>query len=139
MDQQVSRQPPIARARHDGWTQSRQIAFIVALHRTRNVSRAAAAAGMSRENAYRLRARSSAAEFAAAWDHALRLTDPMGHSEGNEGHDLPPPPVGTFAGEDHEGHRPGEIAPHGQPGQPVGIPLDRRAELLARIRRAEGG
>lgn len=67
MDQQASRQPPIARPRHDGWSGEKRLAFIVTLRRTRNVTRAAAAAGMSRESAYRLRARPSAAEFAAAW------------------------------------------------------------------------
>lgn len=71
MDQQASRHTPIARPRHDGWTQDKQVTFIIALRRTHNVSRAAAAAGMSRESAYRLRTRPTAVEFAAAWDRAL--------------------------------------------------------------------
>jgi hypothetical protein len=87
MDQQSSRHPPIARPRHDGWTRDRQAIFIIALRRMRNVTRAAAAAGMSRESAYRLRARPSAAGFAAAWDRALRrAAEAMAHNEGHESH-----------------------------------------------------
>ena len=58
--------------RRDGWTPERQLRFLAALARTRSVTRAAAAAGMSRESAYRLRARRDGALFAAAWDRALR-------------------------------------------------------------------
>ena len=57
--------------RRDGWTPGRQLAFLDTLARTRCVTRAAAAAGMSRESAYRLRRRPSAALFAAAWDRML--------------------------------------------------------------------
>ena len=57
--------------RRDGWTPARQLAFLDALVRTLSVTRAAAAAGMSRESAYRLRARDPAGLFAAAWDRAL--------------------------------------------------------------------
>lgn len=60
------------RFRHDGWTPRRQLNFLDTLARTRSVTRAAAAAGMSRESAYRLRGRPSAALFAAAWDRALK-------------------------------------------------------------------
>jgi hypothetical protein len=60
------------RTRRDGWTPERQLRFLDALVRTRSVTRAAAFAGMSRESAYRLRRRSSAALFAAAWDRALQ-------------------------------------------------------------------
>ena len=78
MDRTNPLRPPIAKPRHDGWTRDRQVAFIIALHRTRNVSRAAAAAEMSRESAYRFRARPSGAEFAAAWDRALRFVPAHG-------------------------------------------------------------
>jgi hypothetical protein len=54
-----------------GWTIRRQLAFLDSLARTRSVTRAARTAGMSRESAYRLRRRPSAALFAAAWDRAL--------------------------------------------------------------------
>lgn len=64
--------PTPQRFRHDGWTPRRQLAFLDTLARTRSVTRAAAAAGMSRESAYRLRRRPSAALFAAAWDRALK-------------------------------------------------------------------
>ena len=42
------------------------------LARTRSVTRAARAAGMSRESAYRLRNRDPDGLFAAAWDRALQ-------------------------------------------------------------------
>ena len=60
--------PPV---RHDGWSAERQLTFLQTLARTRSVTRAAAAAGMSRESAYRLRARPAGALFAAAWDKTL--------------------------------------------------------------------
>jgi hypothetical protein len=63
--------PVPRRSRRDGWTVGRQRAFIAALARTRCVGRAAAAAGMSRESAYRLRRRKGAESFAAAWDSIL--------------------------------------------------------------------
>ena len=53
------------RARHDGWTPERQLAFLGALSVSRSVTRSAAAAGMSRESAYRLRDRPDGALFAA--------------------------------------------------------------------------
>jgi molybdenum-dependent DNA-binding transcriptional regulator ModE len=68
--------------RRDGWTPVRQLRFLEILARTGSVTRAAAAAGMSRESAYRLRRRSSSALFAAAWDRALKraaLSRSKGH------------------------------------------------------------
>lgn len=62
---------PYPRIRRDGWTPERQLRFLDALARTRSVTRAARAAGMSRESAYRLRTRKEGALFAAAWDRAL--------------------------------------------------------------------
>jgi hypothetical protein len=64
-----SPQPP--KIRRDGWTPERQLRFLDALTRTRSVTRAARAAGMSRESAYRLRRRKDGSLFAAAWDRAL--------------------------------------------------------------------
>jgi len=69
-------QAPSQRFRRDGWTPARQLRFLDALARTRCVTRAAAAAGMSRESAYRLRKRPSAALFAAAWDRVLASPPP---------------------------------------------------------------
>ena len=60
------------RIRRDGWTAERQIGFLEALGRTRSVATAAAAVGMSRESAYRLRARQPDGLFAALWDRVLR-------------------------------------------------------------------
>jgi hypothetical protein len=57
--------------RRDGWTAERQLRFLEALAHTRNVRRAAASAGMSREGAYRFRQRPGSALFAALWDLAL--------------------------------------------------------------------
>ena len=60
------------KTRRDGWTIERQLRFLDTLARTRCVSRAAAAAGLSRKSAYRLRARADGALFAAQWDRAMR-------------------------------------------------------------------
>lgn len=75
--------PSQGRIRRDGWTAERQLRFLDVLARTRSVTRAAATAGMSRESAYRLRARRDGALFAIAWDRALEgdvLSLPKGHS-----------------------------------------------------------
>jgi len=69
MDTSNSPQPP--KIRRDGWTAERQLRFLEALVRTRSVSGAAEFAGMSRESAYRLRARGDGALFAALWDRIL--------------------------------------------------------------------
>jgi len=63
--------PVPLRARRDGWTAERQRIFMAVLREGRSVTRAAGAAGMSREGAYALRRQPGAAEFAAAWDVAL--------------------------------------------------------------------
>ena len=60
--------PPIPRPRHDGWTNDKQKIFIRVLAVTRNVSRAAAAAGMSRESAYRLPRRAEGVALAQTWE-----------------------------------------------------------------------
>jgi len=58
------------RIRRDGWTIDRQVKFIMALNATGSVTRAAAAAGMSRESAYRLRDGPGHEDFARVWDAA---------------------------------------------------------------------
>jgi hypothetical protein len=68
MGQPESRSTP-RRTRRDGWTAERQLKFLAQLSRTRSVTRAVASIGMSREGAYRLRARAEL--FAALWDRAL--------------------------------------------------------------------
>lgn len=59
------------RPREDGWTAARQVDFIEALADSGSVTHAAAAVGMSRESAYRLRRRADAVDFAAAWEAAI--------------------------------------------------------------------
>ena len=62
---------PVRRvARHDGWTDEKQRRFIETLADTGQVALAAAAVGLSRESAYRLRRQPHAAAFARAWDAA---------------------------------------------------------------------
>lgn len=67
---------PTARARRDGWTAERREAFLEALEAGLSVQRACAKVGLSREGAYRLRARDVA--FAGAWDAAQRAAGPAG-------------------------------------------------------------
>ena len=64
-------EPVPLRARHDGWTPERQVAFIEALAETACVVQAAAAVGMSATAAYHLRRRPEAQAFRLAWDAAL--------------------------------------------------------------------
>jgi hypothetical protein len=74
--------PTPPKFRRDGWTPERQLRFLGALAATQSVTRAARAAGMSRESAYRLRTRKEGALFAAAWDRALEgraLSASKGH------------------------------------------------------------
>lgn len=59
--------PVPLRKRKGGWTARNQAFFIGYLAQTRNVAAAARLVGMSRETAYRLRARPGAEEFAAVW------------------------------------------------------------------------
>lgn len=63
--------PVPTRARRDGWTLTRQHAFLEALARTGQVGLAARAVGMSHQSAWRLRKRVGAESFAAAWDEIL--------------------------------------------------------------------
>jgi hypothetical protein len=63
--------PVPLRARADGWSEARQCAFLAALYVTGSVAAAARSVGMSRESAFRLRAREGAESFARAWDRVL--------------------------------------------------------------------
>lgn len=58
--------------RRDGWTIERQTAFLRMLAATQSVSVAAKAVGMSRQSAYKLRARLDDAPFGAAWRMATQ-------------------------------------------------------------------
>jgi molybdenum-dependent DNA-binding transcriptional regulator ModE len=64
---------PTARANADyRWTYAKSLAFLAALARSGKVAAAARSVGMSRQSAYRLRARLSGTRFAAAWSQAQR-------------------------------------------------------------------
>ncbi|MGP1283362.1 MAG: hypothetical protein ACTS1X_10335 [Parasphingopyxis sp.] len=65
--------PAAPRRQRNGWTAERQRLFVGTLAETGCVREAGAAAGMSARSAYRLRARTDGADFAGAWDAALRL------------------------------------------------------------------
>jgi hypothetical protein len=75
------------RFRRDGWTPVRQLIFLDMLARTRSVSRAAAAARLSRESAYRFRKRDPDGLFALLWRAALNpvVTQPT-RAQVDEGH-----------------------------------------------------
>jgi len=64
---------PVA-LRHDGWTPDRQRAFIEALADSGCVKSAADTVGISVVSAYRLRRRSDARAFDAAWEAALECS-----------------------------------------------------------------
>ena len=64
-------EPVPLRARHDGWTAEKQIAFIEALAETACVEEACRRVGMTAQSAYRLRRRECGANFLRAWDEAL--------------------------------------------------------------------
>jgi hypothetical protein len=100
------------RVRRDGWTIARQATFIRALLVTGSVNRAAAAAGMSRESAYRLRARPGHAAFAVAWDRAAAAR--KSHSLCAQGHVRRAARAIIPLREHHEGHVRGRILPHRQ-------------------------
>lgn len=57
--------------RHDGWTPARQALFLRVLAATGNVSAAAREAGMTRQSAYKLRARLAREPFDHAWQAAF--------------------------------------------------------------------
>jgi hypothetical protein len=65
--------PVPVRARHDGWTEARQRAFIRALTRIGAVAAAAKSVGKSARSVYRLRDRADAESFAEAWDIAQEM------------------------------------------------------------------
>ena len=62
---------PARRPRHDGWTVERQEAFLHALAACGCVTHACRTVGLSRESAYQLYNRPSAADFRRGWDAAL--------------------------------------------------------------------
>jgi hypothetical protein len=97
---------PRRRIRRDGWMIDRQVKFAIALNRTGSVTKAAAAAGMSRESAYRLRRRPGHGDFARTWDAAVAR---KGHKSAAETHTRARLPAGRSSREDHEGHADGRF------------------------------
>jgi hypothetical protein len=91
-------QTSITKTRRDGWTAERQLRFLDALAHRRSITRAAAAVGMSRESAYRLRSRTPL--FAALWDRALNGT-PLSRTKGHEVERVQLP-IAPKTGEGHE-------------------------------------
>jgi hypothetical protein len=86
-----SPKPSIRRAgpepcRRDGWTVKRQAVFLQILSRTRSVSKAARAVGMSRESAYRLRARDPNGLFAVSWARVFPPRYAVSQAEVDKGH-----------------------------------------------------
>jgi hypothetical protein len=65
--------PVPVRARWDGWTPDKQIAFVEALSETACVEEACRIVGMSPVSAYALRRRPPAHHFREAWDAALDM------------------------------------------------------------------
>lgn len=63
---------PQPATRRDGWTTRKQTAFLQMLAATQSVSVAAKAVGMSRQSAYKLRARLDDAPFGAGWRMATQ-------------------------------------------------------------------
>ncbi len=63
--------PVPVRARHDGWSPARQVAFLQVLAGCACVEEACRAVGMSPRSAYTLRARPDAVSFRQAWDVTL--------------------------------------------------------------------
>lgn len=134
--------PPIPTPRHDGWTVERQKIFIRTLAITRNVSRAAAAAGMSRESAYRLRRRAEGIALAQSWDWILSLPPkPKGHTEDHARRVADLHCASLSAGKGHDGHGSHKIASHRQPPARAWPEYagKSRAELEAMIDRACDG
>jgi hypothetical protein len=65
--------PVPVKARRDGWTPEKQQGFIHRLALCGCPGAAARGVGMSRESAYRLRARPGSESFAAAWEKAAEI------------------------------------------------------------------
>ena len=70
----MDRDKPPLRFRSDGWTPARQAVFVAARARGATIAAAAAAAGMSRRAAYRLRDHPAGAAVAAVWFAPRRAT-----------------------------------------------------------------
>ena len=72
-------EPAELRARHDGWTARKQIAFIEALAECGIVDEACRRVGMSDTAAYALRRRPCGVHFRRAWDAAIEYSEHRGY------------------------------------------------------------
>ncbi|HKN87996.1 MAG TPA: hypothetical protein VJV04_14135 [Nitrospiraceae bacterium] len=77
-------EPAQLRARHDGWTAKKQIAFIEALAECGIVDEACRRVGMSDTSAYELRRRSCGAQFRRAWDAAIEYSEHRAYEAARE-------------------------------------------------------
>lgn len=88
--------------RHDGWTPTRQHAFIEALADSGSVKHAASVVGMSTEGAYALRRQPGAEAFAAAWeaalDHGIRRLEDIAMDRAINGVEVPVYSYGKLVG-----------------------------------------
>ncbi|MDN3646360.1 hypothetical protein QWY75_09120 [Pontixanthobacter aestiaquae] len=67
--------------RHDGWTLTKQAAFLRALSATHSVTEAAKSVSMSRQSAYRLRSKLKGQAFDLAWEVAFHHSfDVLAHT-----------------------------------------------------------
>jgi hypothetical protein len=71
-DLPASSHQPSTLQRADGWTPRKQVRFLETLAATHSVSAAAREVGMTRQTAYRLRARLRGRPFDLAWEAAFR-------------------------------------------------------------------
>lgn len=90
--------------RHDGWTRERMIGFLEALVETASVSVAAQSVGMTRQTAYRLRARLIGQPFDLAWEAALEFGLQQLHNEALD-RTMNGVPVPIFYGGEQVGER----------------------------------
>ena len=91
-------------SRHDGWTRDRMIGFLESLVETGSVSLAAESVGMTRQTAYRLRARLIGQPFDHAWDAALEFGLQQLHHEALD-RAMNGVPVPVFYGGEQVGER----------------------------------
>ena len=80
---QIHFTPVVLRARHDGWTAEKQIAFIEALAETGIVEDACRRVGMSDTSARALRHRPSGMSFRKAWEAAVDYSSHLIEEEAN--------------------------------------------------------
>jgi hypothetical protein len=106
--------PVPLRRRSDGWAPELQLRFIVALSRGLTPGEAARSVGKNRQNAYALRKRAGAENFAAAWDTVVAWVRQV-RAEGRS-------PTS----------RPGAAAAASPPLRPRPLPQGAEAEAIAR-------